>query len=58
MFVPLNWCPESKKIEESEELVLNTIGCVTNLSYYGTEENVILAIQEDLSSGFSYFVSC
>lgn len=42
-------CLEKKSMDESEELVLNVIGFITNLSYYSSDSNVITRNQYDIS---------
>lgn len=47
--VPLINLLERKSIDKSEELVLNLVSAVTNLSFYNTEENQLLHVQKKIS---------
>lgn len=51
LFLPLL---ERKQINQSEELVLNIIRCITNLSYYEEENNPVLLNKENLASSMIF----
>ncbi len=40
---------ERKSIEQSQELVLNVIGAINNISFYRSDENRILQQQETIA---------
>ncbi|KAK3249599.1 hypothetical protein CYMTET_40976 [Cymbomonas tetramitiformis] len=46
------------KLEESEELVLNVVGAITNLSFYESEENQMLALRSEVPRSMISILMC
>lgn len=51
---------ERKSITSHEELIINVLGAITNLSYYGTDSNLIIKLEKEITLStkkFSTFVT-